>query len=263
MNGYRYETHLHTSESSACGKATGAEQVHFLKAHGYQGLIVTDHFLNGNTRILKSLPWEEQIDLFCRGYEEAKKEGDKIDFDVFFGVEWNFNNDEFLLYGIDRQWLLAHPDMLSWSHTRLFEEINKIGGLMLQAHPFRIRSYVKDLRLYPYHVHGIEVTNAQNEAPYDNYARRYASYFSLAVTSGSDLHWSGEPDRGFRGISTKQRMKSVFDYVDLIRNQKEYTLITSDDDIGLEDFVQITVPVMLFDAQEQDISEKLKEIFNF
>ena len=198
MNQFKYETHLHTKESSACGKATGAEHVHFMKEQGYQGIIVTDHFLNGNSRISKELPWEERIDLFCKGYEEAKKEGDRIGLDVFFGLEWNFTNDEFLIYGVDKAWLLSHPDMLSWSHTRLFEEVNKVNGLMIQAHPFRIRPYVKDLRLYPFHVHGIEVTNAQNDAPYDSYAQLYAEYYSLAVTSGSDLHWCEIPERGFR-----------------------------------------------------------------
>ena len=62
-------------------------------------MVVTDHFFNGNTAIDRSLPWEEKVELYCRGYENAKEEGDKIGLDVFFGVEWAFHGDEFLLYG--------------------------------------------------------------------------------------------------------------------------------------------------------------------
>ena len=34
------------------------------------------------------LDWEQQVDLFMRGYESAKEEGDKLGLDVFFG--WEF-----------------------------------------------------------------------------------------------------------------------------------------------------------------------------
>ena len=147
--GYKYETHLHTSEASLCGANTGAELARFYKELGYQGLVVTDHFFNGNTAIDRSLPWEEKVAQYCLGYEHAKEEGDKIGLDVFFGVEWAFHGDEFLLYGVSKEWLLAHPDMLDWSHKQLFEEINKIGGLMIQAHPFRDRGYIGIIHLYP------------------------------------------------------------------------------------------------------------------
>ena len=69
--GYKYETHMHTSEGSACGKSTAAEMVRSYKEQGYTGIFVTDHFFNGNCAVDRSLNWEEKIDLFCRGYENA------------------------------------------------------------------------------------------------------------------------------------------------------------------------------------------------
>ena len=45
MGLYRYETHLHTSEASACAVFSAVEQVRSYKAAGYDGIIVTDHFL--------------------------------------------------------------------------------------------------------------------------------------------------------------------------------------------------------------------------
>ena len=31
---------------------------------GYNGIIVTDHFFNGNTCVPEYLPWKERVDMF-------------------------------------------------------------------------------------------------------------------------------------------------------------------------------------------------------
>ena len=54
---YLYETHLHTSEGSACGEVPGAAYIDFMKNRGFTGMIVTDHFFNGNCAVDRSLPW--------------------------------------------------------------------------------------------------------------------------------------------------------------------------------------------------------------
>lgn len=41
---YIYETHLHTSEGSACGRSRAIDIVDAYKAAGYTGIIITDHF---------------------------------------------------------------------------------------------------------------------------------------------------------------------------------------------------------------------------
>ena len=53
------------------------------KEEGYTGIIVTDHFFNGNTTVPRDLPWEERVELFCKGYENAKAKGDEIGLDVY------------------------------------------------------------------------------------------------------------------------------------------------------------------------------------
>ena len=71
MKEYLYETHMHTAEASACATGTGAEMVRAYAEFGYSGVIITDHFFNGNTSIPEYLPWEKRIELFCKGYENA------------------------------------------------------------------------------------------------------------------------------------------------------------------------------------------------
>ena len=71
---YIYETHLHTATASKCAVSTGNEYIAYYKELGFHGIFVTDHFFNGNSCVPKNLPWEERIDIFCQGYEDAKKE---------------------------------------------------------------------------------------------------------------------------------------------------------------------------------------------
>ena len=58
---YKYETHLHTSPVSKCAKATPRESLEFYKSAGYDGVFVTNHFLDGNIGISADAPYEEKI----------------------------------------------------------------------------------------------------------------------------------------------------------------------------------------------------------
>ena len=95
---YKYETHLHTAESSACAVSKGAEYIKPYIDAGYSGLFVTDHFFGGNTAIDRSLPWRDKIEQYCRGYENALNEAAKYqNFKVFFGIEQTFDGDDYLI----------------------------------------------------------------------------------------------------------------------------------------------------------------------
>ena len=96
---YRYETHMNTGEASACADSSGAEMAEKYKSEGYAGIIVTDHFFNGNSAVPRGLPWEERIELYCRGYENAKRRGAEIGLDVFFGFEYGNGGSYYLVYG--------------------------------------------------------------------------------------------------------------------------------------------------------------------
>ena len=55
---YLYETHLHTSESSACAVSLGADMARACKEYGYAGIFVTDHNWGGNTATDRNLSWD-------------------------------------------------------------------------------------------------------------------------------------------------------------------------------------------------------------
>ena len=53
---YKIETHMHTSQGSACAVSTGEEMARAHKAAGYDAIIITDHFFGGNTTVPRDLP---------------------------------------------------------------------------------------------------------------------------------------------------------------------------------------------------------------
>jgi len=224
MEGFKYDTHIHTSESSACAYDSGADMVRAYKEAGYQGFIVTDHFFNGNTTVPMHLPWHQRVDLFCRGYDSAKAEGDKCGFQVFFGWEYGYFGTEFLTYGLDRNFLLEHPDILSWSFEEYAEQVHRHGGILVHAHPFREAFYIMKIRLYPEMVDAVEGINASHTNPsFNRKAIQYAQEHGLPMTSGSDAH-SIRPLAG-GGILTEHKIETIKDMICIITSGSGYRLL--------------------------------------
>ena len=219
---YKYETHLHTGEASACGKSMGAEMAQKYKDEGYDGIFVTDHFFNGNSAVPYDLPWKERIELYCKGYENAKELGDKIGLDVFFGVEYTFYGADFLLYGPDKHWLIENGNILdvNCEITKVLDYVRSCGFFVVHAHPFRDYDYIKRFTLCPHNVDAVEVINASHfNKEFDKRAQMYAEWYDLPITAGSDSH--STTDRYFAGgILTETPIRSWFDYKEAVLNGK-------------------------------------------
>ena len=229
---YVYETHLHTSQASACGKNTGGEIAKACKAAGYSGIIVTDHFFYGNTAIDRSLPWRDWVVKFCQGYEDAKKVGDQISLKVFFGWEAGYNGSDFLIYGLDQEWLLSHPEIKDATIEEQFNLVKASDGMVIQAHPFREEFYIPEVRLFPDYVHGVEVMNATHTVKYsvdnkvsvfDIKAQEYAQSHNLPRTAGSDLH---SINLFYGGMAFKRELKTIRDYINAVKLREECYLYT-------------------------------------
>lgn len=214
---YRYETHMHTREGSRCASASGREMARIHREKGYQGIFVTDHFFNGNTAVPRDLPWRERVDLFCRGYEEARDEGEKIGLQVFFGFEYCYQAMDFLVYNLDGKWLAEHEDIDREQPRKAFALMRGEGGFIVQAHPFRERDYVDHIQLFPRDVDGVEVINgAQLAEPWMNErAALYAMMYQLPQTAGSDSHHLTALFGS--GVETRELIREPLDYLRLMR----------------------------------------------
>ena len=109
---YKYETHLHTRPVSKCGKATVEESLVFYEEQGYDGVFLTNHFLDGDVNIEYSRPYEEKLDFYFSDYEAALVIGEKLGLKVFCGQELSYKGTDFLVYGLDKQWYLEHPEIM-------------------------------------------------------------------------------------------------------------------------------------------------------
>lgn len=223
---YRYETHLHTAETSACATASGEKQAMFYKSRGYQGIFVTDHFLNGNTTVPRDLGWNERIERFCKGYENARECGEKIGLDVFFGWEYSYKGADLLTYGLDGEWLLRHPLLLEMDVNSYCEFVHSEGGIIVQAHPFREADYIPMIRLFPRKCTGCEITNAWNSDQANEMAAFYAEKYGLRPLAGSDNHRCDQ--KRLCGIETDVRITDSAHFIRLIREGK-YTVFDETD----------------------------------
>ena len=224
---FKYDTHIHTADVSGCASASGIYQAVAFKEAGYDGIIITNHFFRGKTCLVpKNLSWEERINTFCSGYEKTKQCGDEIGLKVFFGWEETYDGQDFLIYGLDKEWLLKHPEMEHWTLEQQFHEVDKNGGMVIHAHPFRDRPYIPKIRLFPKLVHGVEIFNAGNYESENRKAYMYAKEYDLPTTCGSDNH---HHDIVFTGIETEQPLNSIQDYIRLIRKREQKQIIYPDD----------------------------------
>ena len=225
---YKYETHCHTSPVSKCGKASVEETVCFYKKLGYDGLFITNHFLDGNINPeARQMQYCDQIDYYFSDYEKAAVLGSEIGIKVFPGVELSYKGTDFLIYGLDKEWYKVHPEILNMKKTDELALMMEEGGFVIQAHPYREAHYIDHIRLFPRSVHGIEVINSYQAREANEMAAIYAKQYGLLVTAGSDNHYGSRVferlrEKGFRpeiaGMYSDTPVNSVDDYIAGVRS---------------------------------------------
>lgn len=218
---FKTETHLHTKESSPCGRVPAAEMIRLCKDAGYDTVFVTDHLQKKTFAGYEETAqaFDERLEWFLSGYRKAKEEGDRIGVTVLLGAEIRFKLntvDDYLIYNFDIDFLRHFPRLYDLEAHRFFELADKNGVLVISAHPFRGRN-----RPYPSAAHGFEF-NANPRKAYKNYndlvralAAGYRTHFR---TSGSDAH--ERIDVGSGGILTESQILTAQDYIDVLKSKK-------------------------------------------
>lgn len=214
--GYLFETHMHTSEGSACAVSSGKEEARAYFEKGYSGIVVTDHFFNGNCAIEKDLPWKERVDLFVRGYENAKDEGDKLGLCVFFGFEYFSDGAEVLVYGVEPNFLYDNENLDKIGIKKLAKLVREAGGITSLAHPFRECDYLYGIRLFV-ETDAVESVNAahRNNPEFNRRAYEFALDRGKFMTAGSDLHRSEDVSRS--GMMFDNEIKTPADFVAAVK----------------------------------------------
>ena len=214
---FKYETHLHTFPVSKCALYSVEENLNWYKSLGYSGVFITNHFLDGNINYDKNAPYEEIINFYFSDYEKAKELSEKIGIDVFLGIELSYGGTDFLVYGLDKEWFLSHPEIRSMKKRDELKFFMESGALVIQAHPFREASYIDHIRLFPRSVHGVEVFNACRTDFENSLARQYAKNYGLLKFAGTDNHEAGDR-KCYSGLEFKNKITSEKDFVDAVLN---------------------------------------------
>jgi hypothetical protein len=259
---YLYETHLHTSFASACARSKGSEYIMRYQDLGYSGIMVTDHFFHGNTSVPRRLFWKEWVNQFCRGYEEAKNEGDKLGFDVFFGWEETFEGcDDYLVYGLDKAWLLEHPEVRDWTRGGQYRTVHASGGCVVQAHPFRQYDYIRKVVLSTGCVDAVEAgTMGNNNQSYDALAMRYALKLGLPVTAGTDIHDAMQVyPGGVFGVFVEKKLETIRDYVHAVLNDGISGISVCEGRFDRHGGEKVTIPVDIRDMNDRSTGKNWRE----
>ncbi len=213
---YRYETHLHTFPVSACARAGVRETLLCYLEMGYDGVFITNHFLDGNINIKCTASYEEKLDFYFSDYETALRDGKELGIKVFLGIEMSYQGTDFLVYGLDRAWYSAHPEIMEMKTTEKLAYLAENGAFIVHAHPFREAWYIDHIRLFPRSVHAIEAINANRTDFENNMAHAYAASYGLPEVAGTDNH-AGRHQGVFAGIMTEVPIESEQDYIQMIR----------------------------------------------
>ena len=111
--------------------------------------------------------------------------------------ESGYHGTEFLIYGLNKEWLFEHPEIKDADVKEQYELVHAGGGIVSHAHPFREEDYIPEIRLFPDCVDAVEGINATHESPasmshknilYNEKAIAYAKEHGLPITAGSDQH---------------------------------------------------------------------------
>ena len=216
---FKYEMHLHSKDTSACGSSDAAEYIEAAKRCGYAGMVFTNHFFRGNTAISRDLPWQDFVKPYREEYLRVCEIGEREGIDVLFGVEEGFGGGkECLIYGLDADTIASEKSFPTLPIEELSQFVRENGGFIAQAHPFRQRGYITNPSVRPNVAlfDAIEVYNRGNTLEDNITAEEFARETGVAVIAGGDVH--SVSGFGRSGVAFEERVGNGKDLVRLLKS---------------------------------------------
>ena len=203
---YKTELHCHTN-FSGCSDVDAAGVAEKYIAAEYTTVVITNHFNPGH------MNREGSFKALVQGTFDAVKAvkecaGDKLN--IIAGMELTLKcmPNDFLLYGDVENFVKeVGEEIFDLRPHQVRDRIHEIGGVIIQAHPFRFGQIVVN----PADVDGIEVFNGHmGQRSYNEVAKHWALSWadwhrhdgSYILTSGSDHHHTWQ--QPVAGIGTEE-----------------------------------------------------------
>lgn len=210
---------MHTLPVSKCARQSVRQNLEFYASLGYDGIFITNHFLDGNINIDKELSYEEKIEFYFSDYYEALSLSEEIGIKVFLGVEISYRGTDFLIFGLDKEWFLAHPEIMDMRKSDELPFLASHGALVIQAHPYREDKHINHIRLFPRCVDGIETINASRPDFENAMADAYADAYELLKIAGSDNH-AGHNAKRLAGVEFATPLIDEQDFINRVKNNE-------------------------------------------
>lgn len=215
---YKIETHLHTSYVSQCARLEAEHLAAAYHAAGFSGIAVTDHY---NIETYAYMGRDPKSDKHAsvttlQGYWRMQEACAKYGIKVYCGLELRFyeNVNDYLYYDFDPALLDDAHAVMSLGVAGFREQLHPLGGLLIQAHPFRYPCVPVAAHL----LDGVEVLNCN---PRHNSNNTRALDFAarnpqLIRTAGSDCHQLG--DEAVSGILSETLPADTKEFAALLRS---------------------------------------------
>lgn len=216
---YKYETHLHTAPVSRCACAGVEDTVSFYKNLGYDGIFITNHFINGNVNFDRDASYKDALEFYFSDYDKGVEIGRRLGIKVFLGIEMTYGGSDFLVYGLDKEWYFSHPEIMEMNFRDMLEFLMESGALVIHAHPFREAGYIDHIRLFPRSAHGVEIINACRTDFENEMASLYAQKYGLLTFAGSDNH-CGQNAKQLAGVCTQEPVLDECDFVQRVKEKR-------------------------------------------
>ena len=163
----RADFHVHT-DISPCGEQSLSEVLKQASRVGLDLVCITDHFTTEALDHLSRLPQNGIL--------------------VLVGLEYSAPEGDFLLFSPQKMpWLPA-----GLSAREVLQEIKKVQGLAIWAHPYRWGREPDESLLEEGLVDAIEVLNGRTAPVANAKARELALKYGLPQVAGSDAHYTEE-----------------------------------------------------------------------
>lgn len=180
------DLHAHSREISTCCRIPAPDVIAAAKAVGLDGIALCNHYQ-------KSYITDGDCAAFAQRYLDeyhyARACGEAEGFRVFFGIEVTMERHDrvhLLIYGVDEDFVTANPALFALTQAELYALVHAWGGILVQAHPFRLG---KEMLLDLDYLDGVEAnSHPLYDSTHTERLTAIAQSRELILTSGGDYH---------------------------------------------------------------------------
>lgn len=182
----------------------------------YDAIVITNHF---DQELLKEFgnTDRKRIERYLEGYQKAYEAGSKYGIQVMLGIEIRPEPcaEDYLIYGIDEEFLYQHPDLCYMSQKELYHLCHSYGAVFYQAHPFRVPCVPRN----PDYLDGVELNQRPHSGNHNGQLEEWLrNYPHLKLIFGSDCH---DYDHvGFGGIILDRDINNIIKLAECLKTMQ-------------------------------------------